>query len=47
MEHWVDAADWIVWQLTGGYLRNACTAGYKSLYARYQNVYGQRSEVVS
>lgn len=29
MEHWVEAADWIVWQLTGNYVRNACTAGYK------------------
>ncbi|HEX8868419.1 MAG TPA: ribulokinase, partial [Lentzea sp.] len=25
-------ADWIVWQLTGTYVRNACTAGYKGLY---------------
>jgi L-ribulokinase len=30
--HWVEAADWIVWQLTGSYLRNACTAGYKGQY---------------
>ncbi len=28
-ERWVEAADWIVWQLTGTYARNACTAGYK------------------
>lgn len=32
MEHWVEAADWIVWQLTGNYVRNACTAGYKGIY---------------
>ena len=32
MEHWVEAADWIVWQLTGTYIRNACTAGYKGIY---------------
>jgi L-ribulokinase len=32
MEHWVEAADWIVWQLCGRYLRNACTAGYKGIY---------------
>ncbi|TDS86794.1 ribulokinase [Nesterenkonia aurantiaca] len=32
MDHWVEAADWIVWQLTGEYLRNACTAGYKGIY---------------
>ena len=30
--HWVEAADWIVWQLTGEYTRNACTAGYKGIY---------------
>ncbi|MDK1358776.1 ribulokinase [Arthrobacter sp. zg-Y1219] len=32
MDHWVEAADWIVWQLTGAYVRNACTAGYKGIY---------------
>jgi len=31
MEHWVEAADWIVWQLTDTYVRNACTAGYKGI----------------
>jgi L-ribulokinase len=31
MEHWVEAADWIVWQLCGQYVRNACTAGYKGI----------------
>ena len=31
-EHWVEAADWIVWQLTDVYVRNACTAGYKAIY---------------
>jgi len=30
-EHWLEAADWIVWQLCGRYLRNACTAGYKAI----------------
>ncbi len=30
-DHWVEAADWIVWQLTGRYVRNACTAGYKGI----------------
>ncbi len=29
MEHWVEAADWIVWRLSGRYIRNACSAGYK------------------
>ena len=31
-EHWVEAADWIVWQLAGVYVRNACTAGYKAIH---------------
>jgi L-ribulokinase len=31
MERWVEAADWIVWQLCGNYVRNACTAGYKGI----------------
>ncbi|HEY7009360.1 MAG TPA: FGGY family carbohydrate kinase, partial [Jatrophihabitantaceae bacterium] len=31
MRHWVEAADWIVWQLTGSYVRNACSAGYKGI----------------
>ncbi|MGC5583748.1 ribulokinase [Ornithinimicrobium sp. W1665] len=31
MQHWVEAADWIVWQLCGDYVRNACTAGYKGI----------------
>ena len=31
MAHWVEAADWIVWQLCGRYLRNACSAGYKGI----------------
>ncbi|MEU8263029.1 ribulokinase [Micromonospora sp. NPDC048999] len=29
---WVEAADWIVWQLTGTYVRNACATGYKAIY---------------
>ena len=32
MDHWAEAADWIIWQLTGSYVRNACTAGYKGIY---------------
>ncbi|WP_203338520.1 ribulokinase [Nocardioides limicola] len=31
MDRWVEAADWIVWQLCGEYVRNACTAGYKGI----------------
>jgi L-ribulokinase len=32
MDRWVEAADWIVWQLCGRETRNACTAGYKGIY---------------
>lgn len=31
MDRWVEAADWIIWQLCGSYVRNACTAGYKGI----------------
>ncbi|HUC25513.1 MAG TPA: ribulokinase [Streptosporangiaceae bacterium] len=31
-EHWLEAADWIVWQLCGRYVKNACTNGYKAIY---------------
>jgi L-ribulokinase len=30
----IEAADWIVWQLTGTESRNSCTAGYKALWSR-------------
>ncbi|MEG0640040.1 MAG: ribulokinase [Clostridia bacterium] len=32
MDDFVEAADWIVWQLTGNQTRNSCCAGYKALY---------------
>ena len=30
----IEAADWIVWRLTGVETRNACTAGYKAIWSR-------------
>ncbi len=30
--YFIDAGDWIVWQLTGKQARNSCMAGYKSIY---------------
>jgi L-ribulokinase len=30
--NFVELADWVVWQLCGEYVRNACTAGYKGIY---------------
>jgi L-ribulokinase len=29
---WIEAADWIIWQLAGVETRNACTAGYKGIW---------------
>ncbi|GGS49936.1 ribulokinase [Planobispora rosea] len=31
-ERWIEAADWIIWQLTGVETRNTCTAGYKGIH---------------
>lgn len=30
----IEAADWVVWQLTGVESRNACTAGYKAIWSK-------------
>jgi L-ribulokinase len=32
MDLWVEAADWIVWQLCGNYVRDVCATGYKAIY---------------
>ena len=32
-ERFIEATDWIVWQLTGQERRQACTAGYKALWS--------------
>ena len=37
MDLWVEAADWIVWQLTGSLVRSAALAGYKG--ARQRDAY--------
>jgi L-ribulokinase len=31
-DRWIEAADWIIWQLAGVETRNACTAGYKGIW---------------
>src|SRR5262249_57846318 len=31
-DRFIEAADWIIWQLSGKETRNACTAGYKEIY---------------
>lgn len=40
MDKWVAGGDWIVWQLTGNYVRNICNAGYKGQYQ--DNAYPSR-----
>jgi len=32
----LEAADWVVWQLTGVEKRNSCTAGYKAMWSKRQ-----------
>ncbi len=32
MDYFLEAADWIVWQLCGRQTRNSCTAGYKAMW---------------
>jgi L-ribulokinase len=32
MDRFIEAADWVTWQLCGRETRNACTAGYKAIY---------------
>lgn len=33
-ERLIEAADWVVWQLTGVETRNSCTAGYKAIWSK-------------
>ncbi|MHB9132367.1 MAG: ribulokinase [Armatimonadota bacterium] len=30
----LEAADWVIWQLTGNECRNSCTAGYKAVWSK-------------
>lgn len=39
MSDYIEAGDWIVWQLTGNKTRNATAAGYKALYDTKNNEY--------
>ncbi len=32
MDYFIEASDWIVWQLCGVQTRNSCTAGYKAMW---------------
>jgi L-ribulokinase len=31
-DRFLEAADWVIWQLTGNECRNSCTAGYKAMW---------------
>ena len=36
IDRFIEAADWIVWQMTGEEKRNTCTAGYKAMWVKGQ-----------
>jgi len=37
----LEAADWVVWQLTGEEKRNSCTAGYKAIWSKREGYPGE------
>ena len=37
----LEAADWVVWQLTGEETRNSCTAGYKAIWQKEEGYPGR------
>jgi L-ribulokinase len=41
MDFFIEAADWIVWQLTGVQTRNSCTAGYKAIWNKKRGFPGE------
>jgi len=36
----IEAADWVIWQLTGEEKRNSCTAGYKAMWSKREGYPG-------
>jgi L-ribulokinase len=40
-ERLIEAADWVVWQLTGVETRNSCTAGYKAIWSAEEGFPGR------
>ncbi len=32
MDRWIEAGDWIIWQMCGEEIRSSCMAGYKAIY---------------
>ena len=37
MDYFVEATDWVIWQLTGKQTRNSCTAGYKAIWHKKES----------
>ena len=35
-DFFLEAADWVIWQLTGVQTRNSCTAGYKAMWSKQE-----------
>lgn len=35
-DRFIEAADWVIWQLTGVETRNTCTAGYKAIWHKHE-----------
>lgn len=34
-DRFIEAADWVIWQLTGREMRNSCTGGYKAIWHKH------------
>ncbi len=34
-DRFIEAADWVIWQLTGNEMRNTCTGGYKAIWHKH------------
>ncbi len=39
-DRFIEAADWVIWQLTGKEMRNTCTAGYKAMWHKHDGYPG-------
>ncbi len=40
-DYFIEAADWVIWQLTGVQTRNSCTAGYKAIWHKRKGYPGK------
>ncbi|HUS86037.1 MAG TPA: ribulokinase [Bacteroidales bacterium] len=40
-DRFIEAADWVIWQLTGVEKRNTCTAGYKAIWHKHKGYPGK------